>query len=292
MAYTTDSLLSAIERASFSPENQSTYESLDILAIADEVLKTEILPSILSVREEFFVTYKDYPIVSGVSSYPIPPRAVGMIAREVQIANSDGGVKNLSRVSIDRLHMLSSTSGDPTMFYLRGNNVILQPVPSSTQNSLRIYYYIRPGSLIETSESAVISAIDTATNVVSVSSIPSTWVTGNIFDFTKKDGAHEYRGIDYTSTTVSGTDITFSTLPSDLEVGDYITLTGKSALVQLPPEFQPILVDLVAAEMLTNMSQPGGEKLYEKAQRRLQTAQKMITPRVHGEDEIILPDWD
>jgi hypothetical protein len=291
-AYTTALLLSSIERKSFAPDNQATFETSDILAIADEVTKNEILPAILEAREEFFSTYKDYSITASQGAYAIPARAIGMIAREVHVVDSGGNVRNLPRVSVDRLHMLSATTGAPEAFYLRGNNIVLYPTPSATEDTLRVYYFLRPADLVETTSTDIISAINTSTNVVTVSTIPSTWVTGDIFDFTKKDGAHEPRGIEFTSSNITSTAITFSSLPSDLAVGDYVSITGQTSLVQLPPDFQPILADFVAAEMLLNMSQPGGKELYEKAMKRLEAAQRLITPRVLGEDEIILPDWD
>lgn len=290
MAYTTTQLLSAIERRSFAPENQATFDNEEILAIADEVLQSYILPAILQVREEFFVTYLDRALVPAQASYALPPRAIGLMARDIILVSSAGNIKRLERTEPERIGNFS-TSGSPDRFYLRGNNVFLDPIPSSSDGDLRMFYFLQPGSLVETTSSAVVSSIDPVTKIVTVTTIPSSWVTGNIFDFTKKDGGHEYRDIGYTSTLVAGTNITFSELPADLAVGDYMTLEGTSALIQLPPEFRPVLAVLTAAEMLDSMNQPGSEKLVAKGQKMLETAIKVLTPRVQGAPQVVVPDW-
>ncbi len=290
-AYTTTLFLSSVERQSFSPANQATFSTAEILSLGDEVMQTSILPALLAVREEFLVTSLDYTITANQSSYLIPQRSVGMTIRELQIVDANGNVRNLPRISLDKLHLMSSISSTPDSFYLRGDNIILTPTPSSTTGTLRVYYSIRAGNLVQTTATAVISAINTSTNVVTVTTIPSTWSTGSIFDLIQGTGAHQYLSIDLTSTLVSGSDITLPSLPSNLAVGDYISLTGESSLIQLPPDFRPTLATLTAAEMLIAMNQPNGEKLLAKGIRSLDIAQKMVAPRVIGEEELITPDW-
>ncbi len=291
MAYTTADFLASVERQSFSPANQATFTASEILAIGDEVVKRYILPSILDVREEYLIDYTDYPILSGVSSYPIPPRSIGATVREIQVVDGSGNVMNLTRTSLDKLHLYASSSSAPSMFYLRGDKIVLFPTPSSTVNTLRVHFPLRPGSFVDITESAIISAIDTTTNVVTVTSIPSTWVTGNTFDLISRSGSQLYLEIDQLSSLVSGTAITLPSLPSDLAVGDYISISETSPLVQMPAEFRPVLATLTAAELLIAQNQPSGDKLITKGIKDLEIAKKLLTPRVWGEDEIILPDW-
>ncbi len=289
MAYTSANLISAIERKSFSPANQATFLSAEILAIADEVIKSDIVPAIMAVREEFFVTYTDYTVTASQASYDIPARAIGMVAREIHLVDSSGNITNLPRMAPEDLATTNVSA--PTAFYLRGNSIVLYPTPSTTASTLRVYYHVRPGDLVAATAGATISAIDTGTNVITVTTIPSTWVTGDTFDLIKKNGAHEYRSTGLTSTLISGTAITLPSLPSDLAVGDYVALEGFSPLVQLPPDFQPVLATLVAAEILINQSQPGGKELMDRGIKLLETAQKLITPRVVGEPQVIVPEW-
>jgi len=290
-AYTTATFLSSVERQSFSPANQATFSTSDILSLGDEILASAVVPALVSAREEYFVTYKDYTITASTAAYTLPQRAVGLMAREVQIVDANGNVKNLPRVSLDSLHLRSSTASSPECFYLRGDSVVLSPTPSSTSGTLRIYYSLAPGNLVETTSCAVISAINTSTNVVTVTSIPNTWATGDDFDLIQGTGAHTTLAIDQNSTTISGADITFASLPANLAVGDYICPAGQSCLIQIPNDFRNAFSTLTAAEMLLAMNQPTGEKMLQKGMARLQVAVSLVSPRVAGEEEIILPDW-
>ena len=285
--YTTTNLLDSIYRRAFLPSNQTTFTNTELLSIADEETKTLLLPLIMSVREEFFVTYDDFSITANQSAYSIPHRSIGMKVREVQIVDGSNNVTDLPRMQPENIK--SYNSGNPEAFYLKNNQVCLYPSPAATSGTLRVYYFIRPGEFIATSSAAVVSSING--NIVTVSTIPSTWVTGNTFDLISKDSGHPYRDYDLTSTLVSGNDITLPSTPSDLAVGDYITLQGYSPLVQLPPEFQSILAQAVAVQCLESMSQPGADKAAQKLKLMLDTAQKLLTDRVEGEPSVIQHHW-
>lgn len=293
MAYTTANYLTSVQRQAFLPTGQATFSTTDVLEMGNEALNRYLIPSILSAREEYFVTYKDYTIVSSQAAYIIPYRAVGASVRDVQLLDSAGNVNPIERISVDRLSEFTSGSGSPCYFYIRGDKLVLLPVPSSAYGSLRVYYSIRPGDLVETTSASVISTINTTTNTITVTTIPSTWITGNSFDLVSHQGSQLYldSGIDLTSTLISGTSITLPSLPSDLAVGDYITLAGNSPLIQLPPDCRPILAGLVAAEMLISMNQPSGQQLLNKAMKDLENIQKILTPRSIGTPELIVPDW-
>ena len=288
MAYTTADLISAIERRSFAPANQSTFSTTEILAIAGEELRSDIIPAILAVREEYLVHYKDLTVTASTDGYAVPVRAFNNMLREVKLITGND-VADLPRIEPEAI--VSNQEGLPQAFYLRDDKVILHPTPSATNGTLRLYYYITPGDYIETSSAAVISAVNTGTGVVSVSSIPASWVTGNTFDFLKKDGGHEYRGVDYDSTLVSGTDITFASLPTGLAVGDYMALQGYSPLVQIPFTMRPVVAQFAAAAILLYARQPGANEAKGKAEEMLAKAIDSLSPRVSGEDQVIGQVW-
>lgn len=291
-AYTTEKLLTSINLKAFVPTGQKTFSPEEILTIADEVTATKLCPSILKIREEYFVTYIDYDIIAGQAAYPIPDRAIGMIAREIKVYNtSSQQMIDLSRIDLTKINSLQGSANTPSYFYLQNNNIILTPMPSVTQNVLRVWYYIRAGELIPSVQAAMVTAIDTVSNTVTVNATPSTWVTGQVFDLISGSGSHDYRAIDLTSMDVSGGNITLSSLPSELKVGDFITPQGLSPVVQLPSDYRPVLATFVAAEMLRVQGMDTADVVEAKAQQLLIEGQQMITPRVVGEDVIILPDW-
>jgi hypothetical protein len=288
MAYTTSDLLTAIERRSFAPANQLTFTTTDILQLADEELQSVLMPRILSVREEFYVTYKDYAVVAGQASYDIPPRSIASLVREAKLLNTGGTLTNLVRIEPENIETTNQSS--PTSFFLEADSVVLYPTPNSSDLTLRLHFFASPGAFTETSNAAVISAIDTVTNVVTVGTIPSAWITGNTFDFISSKGSQGYRGIDFVSTVVSGNDITFDSLPDKIAVGDYISLAETSPLVQLPPNMRAVLAQATAARILASQNQPGASEAMEKTNMLLDSAVKILTPRVHGEQRVLLAD--
>lgn len=287
MAYTTADLERTAKRKSFAPTGQITFETSDILEIAWEQNQTEIVPALVKIREEYFVTYKDYAITAGKNRYPIPARSVGMIVREIAIVDGDRINPNFPRLEPDRLG--SAAEGPPQGFYLQGDDIILYPTPSATTKTLRVFFHITPSEYVQTSAAAVIDTIDTGTNIITVSSIPSSWVTGNTFDLISATGSQKihHNGMDLTSTLVSGNSITLPNLSDALAVGDYVALAGETPLINLPAELRPVLAQFVAAEMLEDMSQPGAGKAREKAEKLLLSQIEMLTPRVVGEDRTL-----
>ncbi len=281
-------LLAQIERRSFAPANQSAFNDVEILDIATEEFNSKILPEIVRVREEYYVAFKDLNITRDQRNYPIPDRSFNAMVREVQIIRSNLFL-DIPRISLEDVRQ--TISALPYAFYPTGDDIALYPTPSSTTDVLRLHYYLVPGTLVEATDTAVISAINTTTNVVTVTSIPTAYVTGSVFDFVKKSGTHAYIKVDQVSTLVSGNDITFSELPSTLVVGDYVMPQGESSLVQMPKTMVPVLAQYTAAALLNYAGQPGGDEAEKEADKMLKIATESITPRIPGELEYFQHDY-
>lgn len=291
MAYTTSNFLDAVSRYGFIPSGQSTFTDADILAVADDLTSHYIVPAINELREEFFVTYSDIALVSGTAAYPIPARSMGAVIRDAQIVTSSS-VRDLARSSIGLQDGRSTSSqGSPTEFFFRGDKLVLVPTPGSSSESLRVYYPLMPGSLAAVTDCAVISAINTSTNVVTVTSIPSTWVTGDIVDIVSASGSQLYLDIDLTTTLISGTNLTLPSLPDGLVVGDYVCLQGTSCLLQMPTIVRPVLAKMTAAQLLLSMGVVDAPQKLQQALGDLQVISRSLSNRVVGSPETVLPDW-
>jgi hypothetical protein len=287
VAYTTSDLLASVNRLAFIPAGQVTFSNAEILAVADEETQTKIMPRLMAIREEFFV----YPYTTAVTAnkrlYPIPPRSIGGMVREVRLINAQGTYLDLERIEPEAVQ--SQSTGSPTQFYLEGESVALYPIPNSSSATLEISFFIEQGRLVDVTESGVIGTIDTVNNIVTLATIPSTWATGQSFDFASSKGSQAYKGLDNTGTVSSNT-IQFSSLPSTLEVGDYVTIAETSVLVQLPRNMRAVLSQFTAARLLEAQNQPGAEKMAETAVMSLEAGIRMLSPRVHGASRTMMPD--
>jgi hypothetical protein len=150
-----------------------------------------------------------------------------------------------------------------------------------------MWFIYTPSDLVEATDTAVISSIDTNTNTVTLSSIPSSWVTGDRFDLITQKNGHSMLAIDSTSTLVSGLDIAFPTLPSGLVVGDYVSRTGQTSVIQLPKAMIPVLAQYTAAAVLEYAGQSGFKEAKMKADEMLNEVLTTVTPRVKGEIQYI-----
>ena len=79
MTVLADRLLTGVKRRVTIPANQNLWNDDDILAAADDSISLEIIPLILSVRQEYFVTVHTENTVADQARYNIPHRAIARI---------------------------------------------------------------------------------------------------------------------------------------------------------------------------------------------------------------------
>ena len=272
MAYTTTTLLDAIAKIAAVPVAQTTFENQDILDIASQCIETEILPKVLMSRQDFYVVAETFtPSLYGSDLYPsfrIPSRAVG-------------------QAIIGAYHTATDDPIDPTYYWVEGSRVYFD---SDAPSSVRIRYYIRPGKLVQTSDVATITDIDTSTGVLTVSSVPSTISTGILCDLIRSRAGFDSLAVDKAVVSTDSTSITFSTsdLPSDLAVGDYIALADQSPVPQIPIEWIPFLGYWTAHSMLETLGDmEAAAQLLKRMPRMEKNALSLISPRVESKSKAI-----
>lgn len=294
MAYTTSDLLTSIRNRGNIPatsNDDNVNSNANLLNIATEQLHTKLYPILLSAREEFYVTRKDFTITASQSEYVIPSRASGMVLRDVQIIN---GTEVKSLTIMDSEQISTTSTGTIEGYYLEHNKIILYPTPATTDGTLRVRYFIRPGRLVATSSCAQISTIDTNNNQVTVVSLPTTMTTGTSIDFIASTAPYANLAIDQAITNVSSTTLTFSSLPTGLAVGDWVALAEYSPIPQIPYEFHAILAQLTVTKTLEAMGDREAASLaFKDVQADLENMLKLVTPRNQGErKKVINRNWD
>ena len=290
MAYTTTDLLNSIRQRGSIPtttNSSNVNNTTNLLAMATEELHIKLLPMILSAREEYYVTYKDYSITANQATYTIPTRASGQVLRDVQLI-SGTTVKSLPLIDSERI--TSTATGSPSAYYLEHNKVVLYPTPSTTVDTLRLRYYLRPSRLAATSACVQITAIDTATFTVTVAAVPSTMTANAYIDYVAADAPFQNRAIDQLISSVTSTTIIMTGLPSDLAVGDWVALADYTPIPQIPFEFIPVLSQMTVVKSLEALGDREGAK---NAAADLQIIQNnalaLIAPRNHGEPKKVVP---
>lgn len=290
MAYLTSDLVTAVKRRAAVPSSQITFLGTDFYQLGDEEIRSKLIPLITKNIEEYYVQPYDYAITANQASYAIPTRAIATALRNVQIVQSDDEESRTELERIDPTDLYSTYSGNYRFtvrkngFYLEGNNVIVYPTPTTTQNLLRLSYACRPNSLVDVSACGQVQSINTALNQITLVSVPGTFSTSTPLDFINALPGFSWAAQDQTPTSIVGNVLTFaSALPATLLVGDWICLSGQSCVMQVPVELQPLLTQYVVVRVLAAQ---GDEQALQAAIAELEkletNALLLIQPRVQG----------
>lgn len=292
MAITSDRLITGVKRRILIPGSQVTFNDTDILAVADDIISGQLVPLIESTNQEYFVTSVDVPLVAGQSEYSIPYRAVGRSLRDLKLMDNNNNIRNIAYVNLEDSQYFSGASLT-VGFYFKGDKIRLIPdVPSSisVDQTMQVWYRLPPSSLVSISSAALVTSVSDPT--VTVSSLPSTIVTGSVIDFIQGKSGNTLYEIDKTITNVAGTTLTFAanTIPSDLTAGDYISLASTSPVVNfIPNECYSYLETLTAQRLLNSLGDFDGSNALEAvASKEEKNVLKLLEPRIDGEPIVII----
>ena len=157
---TSQGIIESVKRKIALPTDQVTFSDDDILRFANEEMFISQVPSVLIYHEEYFVTTVDVPLVSGISRYPIPDRAIGMKLRDLFYKDVSGNLLEMTRIDPeDKSFFQAGVGGVPMLhkFYLENNDVVLVPeISTSTPTgSLNFIFFLRPNQLVADSRAAI-----------------------------------------------------------------------------------------------------------------------------------------
>lgn len=283
--YTTTEFLAQTRRLCHAPSNQSPYQDADLLAIGDDELELEGMAQILSTRENFYLVSTDVtPDSDGTCR--IPTRAIADSLADVQLVVGNT-VYSMPRTEIGELF---STQSSPLGFYsfsLQSDAIVVLPVP--TIGVVRLWYYRTPNKMVATTAACQVTAV--ASNVLTFASIPSTITTSTPCDIIKDQPHFGWHSVDVTPTVVTSTQITFSSVPTYVAVGDWVSLAGQTPVPQCPKEYRGVLAQRVAVkvyELQGNL--PKMEKATKALEGKVKAFTNLINPRVAEEPKRIVPD--
>jgi hypothetical protein len=148
----TSELIAALKIKGSFPTSNDLFSTSDFLVLFNMQLKTDLTPLMLKLNEEFFIQHVDFQIAQG-GSYRIPRRAIGAKIRDLKLVDSSGNITD-----INRLYEEDRSSGANGYYMLRNSVELSNDISSGT---LRMKFFTRPSSLVETTACALIASIDT-----------------------------------------------------------------------------------------------------------------------------------
>lgn len=243
MSYTTTELLASIRSAGSIPDG--LFSDSDLLKAASARARSFVIPQIIKAREGYYEWDIDES-VSASGTYRIPSRAIGSSVANLALIDGDTRA-DVAWIDEEELANYAELNYSAVGAYIKGHKIYLVPATSHGYATLRKTINLRLGRFVAVSDAAQITAINTGTGVVTCSTVPSSWTTSNSFDLMQEDPHFDWYAIEATATAVttgSGGTVTFGSLPtwiSDLTVGDWISLTDETPIIQMPVEFHEVL---------------------------------------------------
>ena len=271
---TSDELIAALKIKGSFPSADDLFSNADFLVLFNHQMQVEIIPTMQLLSEEYFLLTKDYTITQG-STYRIPSRAIGAKCRDLQYLDGSNNLAPLNRLFEEDRPL--NNSG----YYLVRNSIELSS--DFINGTLRMKYFARPNKLVLESACAQISSIDTGLNQVVVTALPSTMSTGVLVDFIQAKNPYDLLAYDQTISGVSGTTVSFASLPTDLAVGDWISIAEQSCVPMVPEEMHPILVQSALVSALSSKKDRAVDYESKVLERIKQDAIRMLDPRVEND---------
>jgi hypothetical protein len=267
-----DDILTAIKlKGGFPTDNYFT--DAELLILLNDEQRTKALPLLMKLHEDFLVQNKDYTIAAN-TTYRLPARIVGNKIRDLKLYT------NSAYTDLNRLFE-EDRSTKRTGYYLMGNKIELSE--DITTGTLRLNYFLTPSSLVLSTSCAVIASIDSTTQIT-VSSLPSAITTGSSVDFMQDSAPNDLLAYDQTVSNVSGTTLTFASLPDDLAVGDYVCVAGQTCIPGMPEEFVSLLMQATLVSCLSSKKDKSVEFEKKKLEEMTEALLDLLTPRSESND--------
>jgi hypothetical protein len=157
---TTDDLVEAVKLTMSFPLSQNSFTYNNIVTFLNQELQLNAVPTLMQEHEEYLVYRKSVPLLTNISRYAIPDRAIGMTLRDVKFADTGGNYYDITRIAPDDKAFFQQSNGSNQTigkFYLEGNEMVLTPkLLANPTGSLVLFYFLRPNYLVRNDRACTI----------------------------------------------------------------------------------------------------------------------------------------
>lgn len=240
------------------------WEAADIRRFANGELQ-EVAKRLRRVRTGYFRVQKTQAFTAGKAAYRFPTRAMHGVISLAQRLDAAGILHPLSKwTEGDMAGRNPTMAGDPEAYIIRGNSLVLYPVPDSAAQSLRFTYPRQPSRLAAVSTAGVVAPDNVNGNGLSLTMTATAaslgFTTSTPLDFLQSVPPYDSLADDATPTAVSNSSLQFAAgvIPSEMlpvaygGTGEsyFVCPAGTAPVFQLPTEAFYVLAQRVANMML------------------------------------------
>lgn len=264
MNYFVDDLINSIKLRSMAPISQKTFDDDKILSISNEELQTKLVSDLITIRENYFASLQDVSIESGVERYSIPKRAIGGTLKDIFFIDSAGNLSELEYVDYSRILDYQTSGNVPQKYSIMGDEIIVMPTPNVSVGKLRFNFAKMPNAMTFKNQCAKINSIIIAGPTISFlvdTDLTSLMSVGTKIDFISSSPPFKTWFEDCSITQITSTQIDvnlssvadISGVQTNIEIGDYICLSGDSCYPQIPVSFHHILAQMVVVRIFESL---------------------------------------
>jgi hypothetical protein len=282
MDFTSTGLIAQIKRRALIPTSQNLFTDSDLIAMLNEELQNRVIPYILAVREDYFLTYNEYTQNGSTTEIDIPKNAIGNKINQVNIytaSSDDSFFASVPRLTVSQINDYYGG------YYIQGSKIKIFP-QAITSGQLRIYYYRRPSEIVATSRTAIISTVNTNTSIVCSTNLPANITTGSSIDIVSNEQPWDTITDRTAGTVLNATLDLIDT--TDIETGFYVASRNESPFAQIPQDTIPLLIQAVVVRMMEYMGDTNGLQAALLTYAQMESDNRnLITPRVDAQPKKI-----
>jgi hypothetical protein len=289
--YTADTLISTLQLLPLMPSVQGLLNPSDLLTILNFELMNKIIPIIDNQAEEHFIYYFDQPYNQNVADYYLPYRGIGNRLREVCFLDATGQEIIIDRLRPEEIASRMDVRGQTLApfkvgFFLVNNRIHLYfntATGITNFSTLRMKYIRQPNTLVLSASAAQITNINYGTGQITVGALPSGYTTSVTYDLISNIPPFISWADDAVCSNITGTVMTFSNVPANLQIGDWVCLSGQAPVPQIPVSAHNLLLQFACAKCLEiNGDTEGFNVSMSQATAMKEYLVSILTPRVDG----------
>jgi hypothetical protein len=309
----TDALLDSVRMAAGLTTKDETYTEWRICRELTDAVSLDLGDIVLKARSGMWLKQRNLTTTAARANYRLYHRAYAQGLETLEMSQDGLEFFQLEEVPASEAYLYDQqSSGLPTRFYLRGDQIILIPTPNASAYTLRQTFYLRP-SLIgvqpvgssASSGRARVSSVSTVARTITVSgglpfdlysrTDPTAVAAFQAIDVIHVSGSCEVSLLDaqYSSDDVSVFTITDATLNmneivnafNDSVTGaDIVRIAGQTDFPPLPQEFHRLCADLAAVRILrAKGDNKRADTVVDGLQGDMQRFRSSLLPRVKSQ---------
>jgi hypothetical protein len=317
----TDEFVYRVRQMCQLPDNDQDWGDYDILTEGSLALRERFTQVVANIRQGYWLKEYQIELVPGTAQYRIPYRysVQGLELVEIQRANNSGLWRQLPIATTSQTTAYSTpTMNEPAHFEIRGDNLVLYPVPQQG-GWLRIRGYLRPSDLVL--EDTLVDESGTTSNVGYIEScgLEDDGLGNELFVVTLADDGFDFTnsvgfGFDIVQTTgcaevvlpnmfcytyvaprtlafridypgqFAASDTIVTTEDEDTRRAGYLIHADESITIPLPQELHSALVAWTSAVILTERGDlEKAAACAKKAEAAITRAIDVMTPRIKAQ---------